>query len=709
MTDPAPPTITFERRPNGITFRFGVSISQELVTRLGRMGCASMKSGAWLVPEDDWQEVAEALEVAGWACVEGKTGKPTPEARKAAARAVAADMTPDEGVLVKLTDLDWSGLCDWAPEHALIQDKQTGELIPFIPNHMQRRLIADAWDQWTRTGRVRMNVVKHRRWGGTSIVTLLFFFIDYHVQAVDGLVMSHEGASVKVTFDRIKLYEATCQPRRPTKANNATILKFKEPHLSSLRIALSSDARGGAYRCLLADELAHWGDDAGTILSGVASSVPDAPGTIVFRMSTSRGVSGVFYEGCRRAEKKQGQFENWFVGSLEDPTCRLYDVPLDDPRFDSIIPEWIEDEPRLRELAVSIGLDDRETVAYLAWRRDVGIPERCEGFEAIYKQEFPATYAESFLSTGSQVFPPSIVDPTLARATDAARENPPKRYRIVIEGEGADFVGTLVADSRGPLRVWKTVEEDARYIIPGDIARGGNMAGDTKGKLDYTTFGVINELTYEEVAVWHSGSMDPDEAAYQMAHLGRMYSQNGATAQLVPEASGIYGPILINRLVKNIRAPRVFRKEVVDKPTRDMAKQDPEKSYMEYGWWTGSTNNVAKATMAANLNALIRDRKVTENEIHDPIFWDEARTFVWSADGRSMDAESGHHDDCISRWTIAATILHAHPQTRQKAVEPERRYVVEDDSGRVSVNVMSVLSDRKKKREAARGDEGDFR
>ena len=121
-----------------------------------------------------------------------------------------------------------------------------------------------------------------------------------------------------------------------------------------------------------------------------------------------------------------------------------------------------------------------------------------------------------------------------------------------------------------------------------------------------------------------------------------------------------YGMIVIAPLVKRHKYPRIFRKERVDRPTREPVRQDPEAHWMEYGWWTGAT--LSKTVMIHHLNNLIRERKLT---IHEPEAWEEMRTFMLDADG-GMNAESGKHDDRVMGLAIAATYLCIHPKARRK-------------------------------------------
>ncbi len=226
------------------------------------------------------------------------------------------------------------------------------------------------------------------------------------------------------------------------------------------------------------------------------------------------------------------------------------------------------------------------------------------------------------------------------------------------------------------------------------------MSGDTgdPDKLDYTTLGVWNEWTHEEVAVWH-GRMDPDLAADVMVALGKEYNQ----ALLVPETNH-YGMILIAKMVKLRKYPRIFRRERIEKATRDAQQQDPEAHYMEYGFWT---TGPAKDNMIELLQEAVRDRALT---IHEPEFWDEARTYVRDEDG-STDAEKGKHDDRVMRAAIAWVAMKLHPKYQKEAAE-ERPARIWSEDGVLHVDgaaILKKIEEKRKARERAKFGGGDFR
>ena len=249
-------------------------------------------------------------------------------------------------------------------------------------------------------------------------------------------------------------------------------------------------------------------------------------------------------------------------------------------------------------------------------------------------------------------------------------------------------------------------------MISADVGRGINVSGDTtdSSKLDYTTFRVIREWPddgsrYEEVAVWH-GRASPDKAAATLDALGRRYN----TAWLIPEANH-YGVILINFLLKLHKYPagKVFKKESVDRGTRNPVTQEPETNFMRYGWWTGPGSGVTKAVMIEYLNEMVRDRLLI---IHEPEAWGEMRTFMRAADG-SMDAETGKHDDRVMALAIAACVLRLHPKRKLVEMKVDRAFEVVGDNGRgcaegIRVNYTVLLNKRKSERAASRGGAEDF-
>lgn len=693
---PTTPTAYVQRRPPHTLIAFTTMASEEVRNWLSaRSFWYSRTTRRWCGKSESYEELVIVLKAAGLEVKEVELVMPGASRReKKRATEMAAEKKAAEGP--RLSSFDWSGFPAWAEENLTIKDKQTGQFVPFKLNPLQLRLFDASWQQWLEIGRVRMNVLKHRQPGFSTLIQALCFYLAFEVPGVEALVTAHRDDSADAVFRRTKIFEARCPDRMPTTRNNRKEIQWEPPHLSAIRVATAGGdeglGRGDTRHVYHASEPAHYNERGVEAMANVLASIPDGPGTCVWRETTARGLNH-FYDSWCRAETEG--YRNFFVGWLEDPSCRLPGVSLTDSCWQRVPKEWLDDEPRLRTLAAQYGLGDGETIEALAWRRRA-IAAKCSGIPALFSQEFPTVENDAFISTGSHVFPLSIVDPQYKTTTETERSDPAPRY--VIEREDEKESGHLVPASNGPLRIWRQPEAGVPYVVSGDVGRGVNVKGETgdASTLDYTTFRVVKRWPdergrYEEVAAWH-GRLDPDKAAGQMDWLGRKYNE----ALLVPEANH-YGLILVQFLLTKYRYPKVFRREKIDRGTRGPVQQALEAHWMEYGWFTGPGGGVTKAGMIEHLHRLIRDREIV---IHEPEAWGELRVFMRAADG-SMDAESGKHDDRVMALAIAACILALHPEAKP-VVKPIMKPVEATESGEVIINFDALLEQQRAKRRQQR-------
>jgi hypothetical protein len=81
-----------------------------------------------------------------------------------------------------------------------IRTKQ-GKIAPLVLNRVQKRFLKKVLDQWERTGRVRMVVLKARQQGLSTVISALQYWWLSQRKAQKGLVMAHEGDSTTTLLD----------------------------------------------------------------------------------------------------------------------------------------------------------------------------------------------------------------------------------------------------------------------------------------------------------------------------------------------------------------------------------------------------------------------------------------------------------------------------------------------------------------------------
>ncbi len=339
-----------------------------------------------------------------------------------------------------LADFDWSDFPAWAEANLVIKDKglpgdetrPVGKFVPFVMNGPQQKLFEAMRAQWARIGRIRFNVLKNRQVGLSTFIQGFIYYIALKVPGVEAVVTAHRDDAGDAIFHRTKLFETRCPEKRKTKYSKRKEIEWDAPHHSALRVMIAGgdeDAgRSEARQAYHASEAALYNNRGLDAYANIMSSVAEARGTFVWRESTAKGQNW-YYEAWDKPELEG--FENYFTGYLDDKTCRLYGVPLDDPCWASMARNWRDDEPRVRTMGEAMGLAEVEIVAAIAWRRRM-IASKCKSSTKIFNRENPLVADDAFTATGGHVFDIEIVDSERKRCRDIESANPAPRFSVAI-------------------------------------------------------------------------------------------------------------------------------------------------------------------------------------------------------------------------------------------------------------------------------------
>lgn len=335
---------------------------------------------------------------------------------------------------------------------------------------------------------------------------------------------------------------------------------------------------------------------------GLNQSVPYKHGTIIILESTANGVGNWFHDEWLRAVGGDSQFVPLFFPWFKHEEYSFPNTSLTER--DLLAPE--------RELASRYKL----SLGQLAWRRHT-IKNDCLNDENQFKQEYPCTPDEAFLSTGTNVFP-------LERLEEHYSPEPGVRGMLVNNNGKIEFL----RDATGPLTIFKAPSRDktyGKYIVAGDPSR--------------TTYGdgaciqVINRFTFEQVAVWH-GHIDPVPFAHKIMELGFYYN----TAMVNTEIEGPgYGTIAV---ILESGYPEIWIHRFADKA--------PGKLSTSYGW---STNFQRKHQAVGYANFLFGQKGVFT--IHDETTYSQMRNYVTLPNGELGPASWKQYDDAVMALLIA--------------------------------------------------------
>ena len=524
-------------------------------------------------------------------------------------------------------------------EYLQIRNKDA-DVVPLRLNEPQLKLY-DALAAQHKAGKpMRAIVLKARQMGFSTLTEAMIFKRTATRKNVHSGIVAHKDDSTNNLFNMSKLfYERLPAPLKPQrKASNARELVFGADDGTGLNSSIKVMTAGGrgigrsdTFQNLHISELAFWPGDKKLTMLGLLQAVPDRPDTMVVVESTANGFDE-FKAMWDRAERGDSDFVPVFCGWWE----------MDEYRRDAAGLEPTAEEEALRAL---YGLDDEQ----LSWRRWC-IENNCGGDIELFRQEYPASPAEAFISTGSCIFDKEAVVAQLARVGPPARR---VGFAYSVRDEHLYF-GGVEDDKRGAVAVYKEPMAGVPYVIGADTAGEGN---------DSFVAQVLDNTTGEQVAVLRQ-RFDEDEFSRQVMCLGYWYN----TALLAIEANFSTFPI---KECTRLGYPRQYTREVTDTYTGRMERR--------YGF---KTTSVTRPVILAGLVAYARDNVAG---ITDTDTLREMLTFVRNEKGRP-EAMQGEHDDCVMALAIAH---HARPQQGYIA---EAAPVAEEDEYSYERELDSFLS-----------------
>jgi len=284
---------------------------------------------------------------------------------------------------------------------------KAGGIEPLILNRPQRYLHERLEEQRSRTGRVRALVLKGRQQGCSTYVAARFYHQVTHRRGCRVFILTHESDATENLFGMAsRFHEHVPQLVKPTTGRDSV----KELDFSRLdsgyKVATAgtkATGRSQTIQLFHGSEVAFW-PFAETHAAGALQAVADLDGTEIILESTANGIGGFFHQRWQEAEAGTSDFEAIFIPWFWSDEYRR-EVP---PGFKRTADE--------EDYAAAHGLGDGQ----VAWMRAKIIELK---HEWLFKQEYPATAAEAFQSSGHD----SLIVPALvlkARKNEADPSGP---------------------------------------------------------------------------------------------------------------------------------------------------------------------------------------------------------------------------------------------------------------------------------------------
>lgn len=451
-------------------------------------------------------------------------------------------------------------------------------------------------------------ILKARQMGISTLFLLWHLDATLFTPNTSTAIIAHRRDSLKYLFRIIRLAYRSCPEqiqladgriwRKPQASfDNANELYFKDLE-STIYVALEvrSDT---VHRCHVSE--AHHIKDADAVLAATMGAL--VPGGPLTMETTANGVGGVFYDLWNEAVEGS-DFLNLFYGYQHHEDYRAQ-VPKDFILTD-------EEEHYLSA--------DGMTLEALAWRR---AKMREPGMRQLFKQEFPATANEAFLTSGRSPFDrEKIMDWPIRKPIETAME--------------------------GRLEYWVKPIKDRRYLVAVDCASGEgteNKGGEKEGGTDYSVIGVWDCVTLQKVAMFRA-KWPYSKLHHIVYKLGKEYNTAYIAIESFPSGHGM---TVINNLVENVHIDddpypqwMIHTTETVDKKTKAIQQK--------WGW---ETTSKSKPLIIDHLAGLIDDEVI---KIYSETAQREFLRFIINEKGQ-YQALDGFKDDVVMESAIALYLI----------------------------------------------------
>jgi len=454
--------------------------------------------------------------------------------------------------------------------------------------------------QLKETGKVRAIILKARQMGLSTYTTSRVFWKSYFNAHNKSVVMAHDSATSDALFTMSRnTIDNMSEEFRPVfQKSNAKEIVF-EHNKSGYRLYTAGApeaGRGTTPTIAHLSEVAFWVHDV-KILAGLFQGISQADGTEVILESTANGIGNEFHRLWQGAIAGENDY-----------------LPIFVPWF--LMPEYSRKAPEGFELTIDEEIVSKQHLLsndQMYWRR----LKISESGSDKFKQEYPATPEEAFVSSGSNVFNLTKLNKLVPQPVLARRE--------------FNFESCMMEDTRqGSIEIYKYPTFEDSFAIGADVALG-------VGK-DSSAAVVMNSKR-EVCAVYRNNTIDPSQYGDLLFYLGRYY--NNALCAVESNSMGI---ATLNRLTQMKYVNLYYQTK-----TANVSKEEGTR----IGW---KTTSASKPMMIGFL----------KNAIEQDDIWIPSRTIIMecmnyiSDDSGKTNAQNGYTDDTVIATAIALEVIRTH-------------------------------------------------
>lgn len=527
------------------------------------------------------------------------------------------------------------------------------KLVPFSLNEVQRQLMAVIRAQRLKKRPVRICILKGRQFGISTMSEAILYAFTAQRPYINSLILADNDDGASYLFDMCKLYHEELEREHPhlapkRKVSNDRKLEFERVRSQVVIDTAKNVDAGRKYTFHMAhlSEASRFKDFDQTLLS-LMQSIPDRPETYCFIETTANGENAFCNFWRRISDLYSADPENcdWIPVFLSWKDHTEYTRPFKDVGEKNKFTQSMTGKER------DIMAEHNLSLEKMNWRRH-SLINKCGGDEDKFKQEYPLTAEEAFITSGRRVFREQITKPQEKNIV-------PVKYKGFVELVGG--VPIFVPDETGDVHFYKMPQRGHRYVIGADSSQGVENG-------DPSCAQVLDRTTWEQVAVLH-GSLDPEVFAEKLGLLGRFFNY----ALLAPE-SNFHGVVVLRRLVA-MGYPNICKKMKTN-----ISDQGTLEEVEDLGW---NTNSRTKPVILSDLKEALREILIV---LHDGPTLSEIKHYSILAERESgvplYGGAGGWHDDRVIALCIAVHFAKEMPEEGQYMdYEPISRPKVHSKTG----------------------------
>lgn len=550
---------------------------------------------------------------------------------------------------------------------ARIKDKASGQDVPFLLNHGQRKLLRLMESQRLNGKPIRIILLKARQWGGSTLTQIYFAWFQLFRKtgwhSVIAAHLSSSSANIKGMYSKLlENLPEWCSDEKLDfqpfeRMQSTSIIKSRNNKVTIGSAESPNSIRGMDISMAHLSEVAFWADTpkkkATDLIRSITSPILPLPNTIIVMESTANGVGDYFHTEYIQSKQGNTDKECLFVAWYE---IEQYTLPMTEEEYQPFYDSLNDYELFL--------WNSGATLESIKWYR----AKRKEyQNDSDMQAEYPTNDVEAFALSGERAFRADLVD--------RLRKNCIKPIKIgeitsltskkQSGEESLQDIG-FVEHHRGRLSMWADVDPQDianRYIVVVDV-------GGRSNKADFSVICVIDRYwlmyggTPEVVAQWR-GHIDHDLLVWKAVHIAKYYNNALLVIEsntLETDTDGDHTEYILDQISD------VYSNLYARTPADKIREGAPVR-------WGFHTNRATKTMIIDNMVAILREEQYIERDQEACNEFDRYE----KKDNGSYGAIDGHHDDILMTRLIGMYVAYTEDLPKEVTNKPiKQRKIVSE-------------------------------